>query len=92
MRSLDPAPRSLLDDQGHPRFGSYRGGLPLVDLRPVARGGLYDLTHRKRWIYVAIASDDLRLCGVVIDFDPVTGRARSINRITRKGVGSNHQP
>jgi hypothetical protein len=61
MRSLEPAPSTLLDDRGQPRFGSYRGGLPTVDLGRMGRGGLYELTHRKRWIYVAIASEEVYL-------------------------------
>ncbi len=66
VRSLAAPPATVLDPAtGAPRTGSYRGPLPRVDLAAAPRGALWRLAHRKRWIYVAIVSDDLFL-GVAI--------------------------
>src|SRR4051794_15152924 len=52
MRILAPAPDSAIDPAtGLPRFGSYRGGLPRVDLAAVTGGALRRITRRKRWLY-----------------------------------------
>src|SRR6185312_3703488 len=60
MRTLDPAPDGAIDPAtGRPRFGSYRGGLGRVDLAPLDAGAWTRLTRRKRWMYVAIAGEDL---------------------------------
>ena len=66
MRTLEPAPPSVLDaSTGAPRIGAYRGPLPRVDLSSLARGKLWRLFHEKRWMYVAISADPL-LVGVAI--------------------------
>jgi len=58
MRTLSPAPDAVLDDRGRPRFGSYEGSVPCVDLSRVS-GGLLDRVRRaKRWIYLGIATED----------------------------------
>lgn len=60
MRELGPPPASVLDPATLlPLTGSYRGPLPPVDLAPLGKSALYRLTHRKRWMYVAIASPEL---------------------------------
>jgi len=67
MRVLAPAPDAAIDPvTGLPRFGSYRGGLPRVDLAPVTGGALRQITRRKRWLYVMIASDDLLVALAVV--------------------------
>jgi hypothetical protein len=43
---------------GTPQLGSFRGGLPRVDWSLV-EGPLARLRHHKRWVYVAIATDDV---------------------------------
>lgn len=59
MRTLAPPPLAVLDPRtGRPQVGSFRGPLPAVDLRPLA-GPLARLVRRKRWIYAAIASDEI---------------------------------
>jgi hypothetical protein len=58
MRTLEPAPDAVVDDHGAPRFGSYTGSVPRVDLSAVAGGALHRLKRAKRWIYVGIATDD----------------------------------
>jgi hypothetical protein len=57
-RSLDPAPPSLVD-VSKPRFGSFRGGLPILDLGPSGHSRLWDLAHKKRWVYAAAADADV---------------------------------
>src|SRR5206468_4010846 len=59
MRELAPPPDSLFDADGAPRFGAYRGPLPRVDLAPLARGALFRVAKHKRWVYFAVASDEV---------------------------------
>ena len=71
MRTLVTAPSSAIDPATNsPRFGSYRGGLPEVDLTAMTGRGvrerlLRELRH-KRWMYVAIASEDLYIAVAVV--------------------------
>jgi hypothetical protein len=58
MRTLDPAPHSVIDERGRPRFGSYVGTVPRVDLSRVAGSPLRRVKREKRWVYVGIASED----------------------------------
>jgi hypothetical protein len=55
--SLAAAPASFLDARtGAPAYGAYSGPLPSVTLGPL---GLRDrVARRKRWVYVAIATDE----------------------------------
>ncbi|MGK4005225.1 DUF2804 family protein [Sorangium sp. So ce1036] len=67
MRSLLPPPRTVLDPAtGAPRFGSYCGELPRVELAPLRAGKVLSFAHRKRWIFTAIASGDLFLAGAIV--------------------------
>jgi Protein of unknown function (DUF2804) len=60
MRALLTPPASILDPITRaPRVGSYRGGLPRVDLSPLAPGALGRLLKHKRWTYVGLASDEV---------------------------------
>ncbi|MFO0548274.1 MAG: DUF2804 domain-containing protein [Polyangiaceae bacterium] len=59
MRTLEEAPSSLTDASGEPRWGSFAGGLPVLDFGRVGRGPLWRLTHHKRWSYVAIADENV---------------------------------
>ena len=66
MHTLAPPPESVLDAHtGAPRIGSFRGALPRVDLASVGRGRLWRFAHHKRWMYVAIASDEFYI-GVAV--------------------------
>src|SRR5262249_31323101 len=48
MRALAPVPDEAIDPVTRlPRFGSYKGGLPRVDLTPVTGGALRRITRRK---------------------------------------------
>lgn len=65
-RELQPSPVAVLDTNGWPRFGSYRGELPRVRLGSLTRGTVFRVTHHKRWIYVAIAAGDLLVVAAVV--------------------------
>ena len=58
MRALTPAPSTVIDERGRPRFGSFVGTVPRVDLSRVAGGPLHRVKRAKRWIYVGIATED----------------------------------
>lgn len=65
MRSLVAAPASFVDTgTGEPAFGSYAGPLPRIDLPAL---GLRDrFARRKRWLYLALASDDVWISLAVV--------------------------
>jgi len=66
MVTLEAPPPFVVDPATKaPRIGSFRGHLPPVDLRPLGLGVAYRITHHKRWIYVAIATDTLLACVAV---------------------------
>src|SRR5207237_9483083 len=67
MREPAPVPAAAIDPiTGAPRFGSYRGGLPRVDLGALAGGTLQRIARHKRWLYVMIASDELLVAMAVV--------------------------
>jgi hypothetical protein len=60
VRELVPSPDSVVDPASlTPRLGSYRGGLPPVDWGPLRVGALARTLRRKKWVYVAIATEDV---------------------------------
>lgn len=65
MRSLAPSPTTFADaSTGAPAFGSYRGPLPRVALKSL---GLRDrFARRKKWLYVALATDDVWISLAVV--------------------------
>ena len=66
MRTLREAPDSVIDPaSGAPRFGSYVGAVPHVDLRPMANP-LQRIAREKRWTYVAIASEEVFVALAVV--------------------------
>ncbi len=67
MRTLAQPPSSVVSASGAIQFGSFRGSLPKVDLRPLGKNALYRLAHLKKWLYVAIAKDDLFLGLAIVD-------------------------
>ncbi len=67
MRTLTERPSSIVDPlTGALRAGSYRGGLPPVDVAPLGKGPLFRIAHEKRWLYAGIATDDLYLGAVIV--------------------------
>ena len=68
MRDLAPAPPQVVDPSTHvPRWGSYAGGFANVDLGALERGRLWTFTHRKRWMYVCVAHEELWVAAAVVD-------------------------
>lgn len=65
MRELLPAPTSALDTRGLPRVGSFRGSLGRVDLSRAA-GNVRRALRHKRWLYVALATDDTWISFAVV--------------------------
>jgi hypothetical protein len=67
MRHLLPVPDAALEPgTGEPRYGSYVGGLPRVDLVPRLTSWRTRVARHKRWMYVAIASEDLYVAVCVV--------------------------
>jgi hypothetical protein len=64
-----PPPRRICDASGEPQLGTYFGGADEIDLSPAARrlGARYALSHHKRWIYSAIARDDIYVGVAIVD-------------------------
>ncbi|MCC6559624.1 MAG: DUF2804 domain-containing protein [Polyangiaceae bacterium] len=68
MRTLLPPPASVIDPStGTLNAGSFRGGLPRVDLSPLEPRPMRRFFSHKRWIYVAIASEQVYLGAAVVD-------------------------
>jgi hypothetical protein len=65
VRSLAPSPATFVDPEtGAPAFGSYRGPLPRVVVPGL---GLRDrFARRKKWLYVAIAAEDVWISLAVV--------------------------
>ena len=68
--ALPPVPSAVSDDAGAPRFGTYQGALPTVDLGRLT--GAYNpglgrrLLKHKKWLYSFVATREvIALCAVV---------------------------
>ncbi len=60
MRTLLPAPHAVVDPStGVLRAGSFRGGVPRVDLSRVGAKGLRGIAQHKKWLYVGLATEDV---------------------------------
>ncbi len=67
MRTLSDRPDAVFDPATHAlRAGSYLGGIPLVDPAPLGKGPLFRVAQEKRWVYVAIAAEDLLVGAAVV--------------------------
>ncbi len=68
---LPPVPAAVADGSGAPRFGTYAGELPRVDL--TALGGRWAVRaalrpfKRKRWYYTFVATPEVALVTAVVD-------------------------
>lgn len=70
MHGLNAAPTSVADESGAPRFGTYAGALPAVDLSRLKGehqlGTFGRLARHKRWLYTFAATHEvIALCAVV---------------------------
>ncbi|MBX3189059.1 MAG: DUF2804 domain-containing protein [Labilithrix sp.] len=64
-RPLAPAPASFVDPKtGGPAFGAYAGRLPPVELGQL--GIVERIARRKRWLYLAIATDEIWIALAVV--------------------------
>jgi len=68
---LPPAPSSVEDPGGAPRFGTYQGALDIVDLKRLrgsyALGPLARLTSRKKWVYGFCATQEVAALFAMVD-------------------------
>jgi hypothetical protein len=68
MRTLGEAPRAAIDPvTGAPAWGSYRGTLERVDIASLARDPVERLATEKKWLYGAIAHEQLLVAFAVVD-------------------------
>lgn len=71
MHEYPAVPHHVVDPRGAPRFGTYRGELPSVDLAPLS--GPFKPARwqwrfrRKRWQYSLLVTDELLCCQAVVD-------------------------
>lgn len=86
MRTLSPAPERVCSSGGALSVGSFRGSLPAVDLSPLGKGKLHRLAHHKRWVYLAIATDEVFVAAAVVNLGYIgSGFAFAIDR-TQRGM------
>jgi hypothetical protein len=89
MRAFEPAPAAVVDDFGAPRFGSYVGAVPRVDLSALAGGPLRRVVREKRWVYFAVASADTFVaCAVVRLGYAATAFAYALDARTMRLLGT----
>ncbi len=67
MPQLPSAPPSISNERGEPRFGTYSGSVPLVDLKtlsgPYALGAARRMVKHKKWLYTFVATREcIALC------------------------------
>lgn len=69
--SLPPVPDSVADSQGRPRFGTYAGSLPRVDLDALAEpfdlNAVRAVTRRKRWHYTILGTPEVLCVMAMVD-------------------------
>lgn len=67
---LSVVPNSVVDRDGEPKLGTYRGELPAVDLdrlRGTNRPGWWQWKfRRKRWHYTVLVTDEVLVCQAVV--------------------------
>jgi hypothetical protein len=67
MRTLSERPEAVFDPVTRAlRDGSYRGGLPRVDPAPLDKSPLFRIAQEKRWVYAAVAAEDLFIGAAVV--------------------------
>lgn len=91
MRTLLPAPASALDPStGEPRWGSYRGAVPRIDLDALAPrrlGRLGRFARQKRWMYGALSTDALFVGFCIVDLGyAISAFAYAFDRATARLV------
>jgi hypothetical protein len=67
MRQLTSAPSGAIDPAtGTPRTGSFRGSVGRVDLSTLAGGTLRRIAREKRWMYLAMATDEIYVAVAIV--------------------------
>lgn len=86
---LPPAPRAVVNELGHPRFGTYQGGVEEVDLSQL--GGAFQLARplriakHKRWLYSFVATPEVIALSLVADLTYTANAfVLVVDRSTRK--------
>ena len=68
---LDVVPNSVVDRDGVPRFGGYRGELPAIDFKGLKGRHTPKWWHwrlrRKRWHYTIVVTDEVLVCQATVD-------------------------
>ena len=71
QEKLNVVPNSVVDRQGAPRFGTFQGELPAVDLRRLAGRHRPRWWHwrarRKKWHYTIGVTDEVLICQAVVE-------------------------
>lgn len=87
MRSHASPPRSVVGPDGSPCVGSFRGPLPPVELAPLGGSPLFRALHHKRWMYVALATDELLVCAAVVNLGYASNAFVLVLDPARRGMG-----
>src|SRR5262245_56187581 len=67
MRTLVERPSAVIDHVTRSlRTGSFRGGVGRVDPGLAGKGAIFRVAHEKRWVYAALAADDLFVGAAVV--------------------------
>ena len=67
MRTLSERPSAVFDPSTRAlRAGSFRGGVPRIDPAPLGKGPVFRVAHEKRWVYAAIAVEDLLVGAAIV--------------------------
>lgn len=67
MRTLSERPTSVFDPVTRAlRAGSFRGGVGRVDPALAGKGRMFRVAHEKRWVYAAVAADELLVTAAVV--------------------------
>lgn len=66
MRALSSPPPSVIDLNGAIQAGSFHGALPSIDWSGLQRSRWSRLAHHKRWVYFAVATDEIFVAVAVV--------------------------
>jgi hypothetical protein len=87
MRTHATPPRSVVGPDATPSYGSFRGSLPPVDLAPLGASPVFRALHHKRWIYLALATDEVLVCAAVVNLGYASNAFVLVLDPARRGMG-----
>lgn len=71
QQSLPVAPKSVLDETGHPNYGSFHGAIPKVDwsglVATLRKDPVTSFLRHRRWVYAMAATDEILVAVAVMD-------------------------